>query len=160
MRGCATHPTADSTIVNSGVASVACMLHLTACVAVPHTLPLIHRLLISGVGCVRYARTRSLGFTTSRPSETDVSDGLLLSYSLCYDDTNRNNHKQAVACITPHRVRGYATHSTDGSTLADFRCSKRSPHHPPTACVSAPYPLVSQGLAISKALPVRQVSKP
>ena len=70
------------------------------------------------------------------------------------------HQQQAVACITPHRVRGYATHSTDGSTLADFRCSKRSPHHPPTACVSAPYPLVSQGLAISKALPVRQVSKP
>ncbi|HFC8486372.1 TPA: hypothetical protein ACFP4K_001016 [Neisseria subflava] len=36
----------------ASVAIVACITHTTACVATPHTLPLIQRLPISGVGCV------------------------------------------------------------------------------------------------------------
>ena len=41
-------------------------------------------------------------------------------------------------CSVQNRVRGCATHPTADSTLAYFRCSKRSLYNPPAACVAPP----------------------
>ncbi|WP_198511416.1 hypothetical protein [Neisseria sp. N177_16] len=68
----------------------------------------------------------------SKPSELLISDGLFLFIFIKLVEIKNNPNPR----ITPHRVRGYTTHSTDGSTLAisDVASAARITR-PPLACL-------------------------